>query len=67
MQKNIKRFIICIFALIILIWILIAGAMIWMANQVSKQDFSHGVKPVVESVWCGKPGCADEQSTEESK
>jgi len=26
-------------------------------NVVGKQDWSGGIKPVIEQLWCGKPGC----------
>lgn len=39
----------------------VAIAMIWLiviAVQAGiRTDWSNGVKPVIEQVWCGKPGC----------
>lgn len=26
-------------------------------KAVSSYDFSHGIKPVIEKIWCDKPNC----------
>lgn len=28
--------------------------------KIASADFSNGVKPVIETVWCGKPKCMEE-------
>lgn len=34
--------------------------LIGMGYVLSELDFSGGVKPVVEQVWCGKPDCLNQ-------
>lgn len=50
------------FTLIVVIQLLIAlvviGVGVWALVWVATQDWSHGIQPVIESVWCGKPGCS---------
>lgn len=52
-------FIVIVFLGIVLYWSSIGFVVFTAANKVSEQDFSGGIKPVIETVWCGKPGCMD--------
>jgi len=49
------------FRAILAFQLVVAVAMIWLiviaAQAANKADWSNGVKPVIEQVWCGKPGC----------
>ena len=47
------------FALIVA-YIIAMGVLAYKAvSVVGQQDWSGGVKPVIEQIWCGKPGCLD--------
>lgn len=44
-------------AAIIAYWFAIGWLVTTAASAVSEADFDGGIKPVVEELWCGKPGC----------
>lgn len=46
-----------VLGIIILTILLQVGLVIYAGSKLKDADFSQGVKPVVESFWCGKPGC----------
>jgi hypothetical protein len=51
-------FILITFVLLICSWILL----LFVGGQIVKDvDFSKGIKPVVEKVWCGESGCLDKK------
>lgn len=35
--------------------VLILGG--WLIINLHSQDWSGGIQPVIESLWCGSPGC----------
>lgn len=51
----------------IIIWLSIAVSTLFIVgflitsyifvSKVADQDWSKGLKPVIEKVWCGEPGC----------
>lgn len=59
MQRLVFGFIAFVFALIVLYWIVIGVIVVKTATVASEQDYSGGIKPVIEKIWCGKPGCMD--------
>lgn len=49
------------FFIAVLVGIMVQFALIGYAFfKIATVDFSNGVKPVIETVWCGKPGCMEE-------
>ena len=43
---------------LIVSYIIAMGVLAYKAVSVAgQQDWSGGVKPVIEQLWCGKPGC----------
>jgi hypothetical protein len=41
-------------------WFVAVGVLAYKAaTVVGSQDWSGGAKPVIEQIWCGKPGCLD--------
>lgn len=55
--KLIPYFIGFVFFLIISVWIFY-GFLAYKAVSVAQaQDYDKGIKPVIERVWCGEPGC----------
>jgi hypothetical protein len=57
MQRFVTWFIGGVFALILCIWIGGAVLAYKAATVAGEQDWSGGIKPVIERLWCGKPGC----------
>jgi threonine/homoserine/homoserine lactone efflux protein len=57
MQKIIKWFIGTVFVLILASWVGYGYLAYTAAKAVSEQDTSHGIKPILEKIWCGEPGC----------
>jgi hypothetical protein len=46
--------------LLIVCYFVALGVLAYKAVTVAgEQDWSGGVKPVIEQIWCGKPGCLD--------
>ncbi len=45
--------------LVLIVCSIIGGtALVYKAATVAgEQDLSRGIKPVIEQMWCGKPGC----------
>ncbi len=59
LQKFVIGFIAFVFLAIIAYWIFVAVLVVKVADKAGEQDFSNGIKPVIEKMWCGKPGCLD--------
>jgi len=59
MHRLISGIIVAGFALIALYWLVIGFIAYNAVDAVSNQDWSNGAKPVIESLWCGKPGCTN--------
>ncbi len=57
MQTVVTVFIGLVFTLIVCWFIFIAVMAVKVASAAESQDWSGGVKPVIEKMWCGKPGC----------
>lgn len=59
--KNTGRFISVfigiVFTMIVCYWVAMATIAYKVIDSASQQDWSGGIKPVIESLWCGKPGC----------
>lgn len=47
----IASYLACVVAVVFGVWLLIVSA--------SSLDWSHGLKPQLEKIWCGAPGCTD--------
>ena len=66
MSRFVTWFISSIFVLILCLLIGV-GVLTYKAVTVAgEQDWSAGIKPVIERLWCGKPGClgnAQQEST----
>lgn len=43
--------------LYLLCWAGIVWGVLALVYGVIAQDFGSGLRPLVEAVWCGKPGC----------
>jgi hypothetical protein len=54
MFKVAMTFIMITFVVILLYWIIVGYLAVKVSSNV---DFSQGIKPVIETLWCGKPGC----------
>lgn len=52
-HKFVGRFITFVFALIIVFFIIIGGLFVVAGVTLFNTDWSEGVKPVIERVWCG--------------
>lgn len=51
---------ISVVALLLVAQLIVVGFVIYtVADSASEQDWSGGIKPVVEKIWCGRPGCTD--------
>ena len=59
--KVVPIFIGFVFVMIIGYFIFIGFIAYKAIDTVGDQDYSNGLKPVIEKVWCGKPGCSDEK------
>lgn len=59
MQRFISFFIGFVFVLIVLSFIAIGVIAYKAVDSVQDEDWSSGIKPVIERLWCGKPGCLD--------
>ena len=57
MNRIVSWFIGCVFALIVCFVIGFAVLTYKTVDTVGKQDWSGGIKPVIERLWCGTPGC----------
>lgn len=57
--KFVSVFIAAVFVIIILFWIGAALVTYTVAGKAADQDWSGGIKPVIERLWCGEPGCLD--------
>jgi hypothetical protein len=47
---------------ILLVWCVVGFSMYKAASLANAQDWSHGVKPVIEKIWCGSPGCMSSEA-----
>lgn len=57
MSKVIWIFIGIVFVLLLAYWITM-GVLGYLAlDTLLGEDFSSGLKPVLEKLWCGSPGC----------
>jgi hypothetical protein len=59
MHKFVSIFIGVVFFIIIGAWIVFGVISYKAIAAASEQDWSGGVKPVIEKLWCGTPGCID--------
>lgn len=50
-------FIVVVFAVVAVFWLLILVATYKMGSMIGEQDWKGGIKPVIERLWCGTPGC----------
>lgn len=57
MQRFVSFFIGFVFLLIVCYFIVIGVIAYKAAGAVQDEDWSGGIKPVIEKLWCGKPGC----------
>ena len=57
MQRFVQFFIGFVFFLIVA-YVIAMGVVAYKAvDAVKGEDWSGGIKPVIEKLWCGKPGC----------
>lgn len=56
MFKAVACFIVFVFVLIIGWWCLVGYSVYRVADKAQTEG---GLKPAIESIWCGKPGCLD--------
>lgn len=57
MQRFVTWFIRGVLVLILCIWVGVAVLAYKAATVAGEQDWSGGIKPVIERLWCGKLGC----------
>lgn len=57
MRRFVTFFIGLVFTLVVLFWIGAAVLAYKAVDAAGAQDWNGGVKPVIEKLWCGKPGC----------
>lgn len=57
MRRFVTFFIGFVFVLIVCFWIGAAVLAYKAVDSVGAQDWSGGIKPVIDRLWCGKPGC----------
>jgi hypothetical protein len=57
MQRFVTWFIGGVLVLILCIWVGGAVLAYTAVTVAGEQDWSGGIKPVIERLWCGKPGC----------
>lgn len=57
MRRLVFGLIAFVFTLIVLYWAVLGYVVVKTATVASEQDYSGGVKPVIEKLWCGEPGC----------
>ena len=57
--KTLPYFIGFVFILIICVWGFNMFVMYKAVSSVQSQDYSKGIKPVIEKIWCGESGCLD--------
>ena len=43
--------------LILCLFLAVGFASVKAVGAVNEADWSGGLKPVIEKIWCGKPGC----------
>jgi ABC-type uncharacterized transport system permease subunit len=48
------------FAIVLWFTVYVAGV-VYVAYKAANVDWSGGVKPVIERVWCGEVGCMDKK------
>jgi hypothetical protein len=53
-----------VLTLIICLWI---GVSLFVYVVAKQSNWSGGIKPAIEQLWCGKPGCLTTDDTEERK
>jgi hypothetical protein len=59
-QQTFVTWFIRVVFLLIFAWFVAFGVLAYKAiSTASETDWSGGLKPVLERVWCGKPGCLD--------
>jgi hypothetical protein len=51
---HLSTFIVIVFIVILGWWCFVGYLAVKVSNDV---DFSHGIKPAIEKIWCGSPGC----------
>lgn len=56
-RSVVSIFIGLVFALIVCFWVGVAILGYMAVDSVGAQDWSGGIKPVIERLWCGNPGC----------
>lgn len=49
-----------VFLAVLVSWSVFGVLAFKAVNAVSNTDFSQGIKPAIESIWCGQPGCSNE-------
>jgi hypothetical protein len=57
MTRFVNFFIGFVFLLIICYFVVIGVIAYKGIDTAMSEDWSNGIKPVVEKLWCGKPGC----------
>ena len=57
MQRFVSLFIGFVFLLIVGYFIVMGVIAYKAVDAVQAEDWSGGIKPVIEKLWCGKPGC----------
>jgi hypothetical protein len=60
--KIVSTFIAFVFVLMLLYWVAIGVIAYKAVGAIGEQDFSGGIRPVIEKLWCGKPGCLDKDN-----
>jgi len=61
MWSMVKTIIIIGFLMIIAWWGFMGFVAYKATDVATKTDFSDGIKPVLEKIWCGEPGCLDKK------
>lgn len=57
MRRFVSFFIGFVFLLIVCYFIAMGVIAYKAVDAVQSEDWSGGIKPVIEKLWCGKPGC----------
>lgn len=60
MRRVVFTFMGIVFALIVCVWIGLGVIAYKATTKAAGQDWSGGIKPVLEQFWCGKPGCLEQ-------
>jgi heme/copper-type cytochrome/quinol oxidase subunit 2 len=58
-NKQFDRFFKIVATFIVIVFVMVFSFNVFVLYTVSKQDWSNGIKPVIESIWCGNPGCLE--------